>query len=165
MKYCPECRSELETRRIGGVDRKVCPSPDCQFVFWDNPVPVVAALVEYQGCIVLARNAKWTDTVFGMITGYLERGETPEAAVVREVREEIGLDASVREFFGCRSLLERNQLILPYWVVATGEIRTNDEIAEVKLLTREELAGWDFGRLTITAALIGRWLEKTHPAA
>jgi NADH pyrophosphatase NudC (nudix superfamily) len=160
MKYCPECGSLLAMRRIDGVERMACISPPCRFVHWDNPVPVVAALVEYHGRIVLARNAKWTESVFGMVTGYLERGETPEAAVVREVKEEIGLDAVVREFFGCHTLIERNQLILPYWVVATGDLNTGAEIAEVRLLNRAELASWDFGRFKLTAALAKRWLGK-----
>jgi NADH pyrophosphatase NudC (nudix superfamily) len=47
-----------------------------------NPVPVVAALIEYQGKIVLARNAQWPEGMFSLVTGYLEKHETPEDAVV-----------------------------------------------------------------------------------
>lgn len=149
-------------RRIDGVDRLACTAPDCLFVHWDNPVPVVAALVEYQGRIVLARNAKWMESVFGMITGYLERGETPEAAVVREVKEELNLDAVVKESFGCHALIERNQLVLPYWVVATGELTTGAEISETRLLTPAELERWDFGRFKLTAAFVRRWLDRQN---
>jgi NAD+ diphosphatase len=161
MKFCPECASPLVVRRIDGRERMACTAPGCHFVHWDNPVPVVAALVEYRGRIVLGRNAKWTENVFGMITGYLERDETPEAAAVREVKEELGLDAAVREFFGCHALIERNQLVLAYWVAATGELKTGHEIAEVRLLDRAELERWDFGRFKLTAALVRRWLGET----
>ena len=58
MKFCPECASLLELKRVDGAERKACASPECSFVHWDNPVPVVAALVQYQGKIVLARNSQ-----------------------------------------------------------------------------------------------------------
>jgi len=163
MKYCPECTSALELRRIDGVERKVCVSPGCGFVHWDNPVPVVAALIEYKGKIVLARNAQWPDGMFSLVTGYLERNESPEDAVVREVKEELGLDGTVQEFIGCYSFIEKNQIILAHWLVATGELTTGNEITEVKLLSREELKLWQFGRLSLTSTIVKQWLEKTTP--
>jgi NAD+ diphosphatase len=163
MKYCPECANTLEVRRIDGLERKVCVSPDCGFVHWDNPVPVVAALVQYQGKIVLARNSQWPDDMFSLVTGYLERNETPEEAVVREVKEELGLNGKVQEFIGCYSFIEKNQIILAHCVQATGELKTGAEISEVKLLSREELKLWQFGRLALTSDITKRWLEKTTP--
>lgn len=163
MKYCPECASLLELSRIDGAERKACMSPGCSFVHWDNPVPVVAALVQLQGKVVLARNSQWPEGMFSLVTGYLERNETPEEAVVREVKEELGLNGEVEEFIGCYSFTEKNQVILAHWVIATGELETGDEIAEVKLLSREELSLWQFGRLALTSAIVKQWLETTTP--
>ncbi len=163
MKYCPECAGTLQLRRIDGVERQSCASPECGFVHWDNPVPVVAALVQYQGKIVLARNSLWPEGMFSLITGYLERNEAPEDAVVREVKEELGLDGKVQEFLGCYSFIEKNQLILAHWVVAAGELKTGNEITEVRLLSREELKLWQFGRFALTSAIATQWLEKTTP--
>lgn len=158
MKYCPECASALELRPVDGIDRKVCVSPHCGFVHWDNPVPVVAALVQYRGKIILARNSQWQDGMYSLLTGYLERNESPEEAVEREVKEELGLDGKVREFIGCYSFIEKNQVILAHWVVASGELKIGDEIAEVRLLSREELSRWSFGRFALTSAIVKRWL-------
>ena len=163
MNYCPECGNILEAKSIDGVDRKACESPECNFVHWDNPIPVVAALIEYQGKIILARNSQWPEGMFSLVTGYLEKNETPEEAVVREVKEELGLDGQVQEFIGCYSFIVKNQIILAHWVVATGELTTENEIIEVRLLSREELKLWQFGRLALTAAIAKRWLEKTTP--
>ena len=55
-----------------------CPDTSCGYVHWDNPLPVVAAIVEYEGRILLARNAAWQEGMFALITGFLENGETPE---------------------------------------------------------------------------------------
>lgn len=153
----------LESKRIDGVERNACVFPKCGFIHWDNPVPVVAALIEYQGKIVLARNSQWPEGMFSLVTGYLERTETPEEAVVREVKEELGLDGKVQEFIGCYSFNEKNQIILVHWVVATGELKTGNEITEVRLLSREELKLWQFGRLALTSAIVKQWLEKTTP--
>jgi len=163
MKYCPECSGSLEVRQLEGAERKLCAAPECGFVHWDNPVPVVAALVQYQGKVVLARNAQWPEGMFSLVTGYLERNETPEDAVVREVKEELGLDGRVQGFIGCYSFSEKNQIILAHWLEATGELETGYEIAEVVLLSREELRGWPFGRLALTATITKQWLEKTMP--
>jgi NAD+ diphosphatase len=163
MKYCPECASTLELRRIDGVERKACVSPECSFVHWDNPVPVVAALIEHQGKIILARNSQWPEGMFSLVTGYLERNETPGKAVVREVKEELGLDSKAQEFIGCYSFIEKNQIILAHGVVATGELKTGNEITEVRLLSREELKRWQFGRLALTSAIVKQWLKKTTP--
>ncbi|MBI5902855.1 MAG: NUDIX hydrolase [Deltaproteobacteria bacterium] len=163
MKYCPECASVLELRRIDGVERTACVSTGCSFVHWCNPVPVVAALVQYQGKIILARNSQWPDGMFSLVTGYLERNETPDEAVVREVKEELGLDSKVKDFIGCYSLHEKNQIILAHWIVARGELKTGNEIAEIKLLSREELKLWQFGRFALTSVIAKQWLEKTTP--
>jgi len=132
VNYCPECASPLQTRATGGVERRVCTSPQCGFVHWDNPVPVVAALVERHDEIVFARNAAWPHGVFSVVTGYLEKNETTEAAVAREVNEELGLNAQVVAFLGHFPFFQKNQLILAYRVIGDGEVAVSDEIAEIK---------------------------------
>jgi len=75
---------------MDGKEVLCCASNDCGYVCWDNPIPVVAAIVEMEGQVVLARNKEWPGKIFGLITGFLERAETPETAVKREVKEELG---------------------------------------------------------------------------
>ncbi|MCG6969880.1 MAG: NUDIX domain-containing protein [Gammaproteobacteria bacterium] len=160
MKFCPNCAAELAQKTIGGVERAACRQPDCGFVFWDNPVPVVAAIVEYNDHIVLARNAQWPQGVFSMITGYLERNESPESAVLREVKEELGLDGQLKGFIGHYAFARKNQLILAYAVNASGEIQLNHEIAEVKLVARDEFDVTQFAKLQLTARIFQDWLGK-----
>ena len=96
-RYCPKCRTELATRTLGGLDRKACPSESCDFVYWGNPTPVVAGIVERAGRVVLVRSHGWPQDWYGLVTGFLEAGESPEEAIVREVKEEIGIDARIAE--------------------------------------------------------------------
>ena len=161
MKYCPECASKLEARCIDDVERMACTAPTCAYIHWDNPIPVVAALIQYEDKIILARNSLWPEGRFSFITGFLERNESPAQAVVREVKEEVGLNVTSLGLIGCYSLFEKNQIILAHWVAAAGEVLTGNEISEVKLVSREELGFWQFGELALTSVIVKEWLEKT----
>lgn len=163
MKYCPLCASPLTLRALDEIERLACSVPHCQFVYWDNPVPVVAALVQYRDQVVLARNAQWPGPVFSLITGYLERDETPEQAVLREVHEELGLEGKIHRFLGHHSVFKKNQLILAYWIQAQGELKLGKEIAEVRLLTNVELKHYEFGELQITAQIVSDFLGDESP--
>lgn len=123
---------------------------------WDNPVPVVAAIVEHEGGVILARNKDWPEKMFGLITGFLEKAETPEAAVVREVKEELSLDAAGVHFVGLYPFERRNELIIAYHVPATGELRLNEELADYRRILPEKLRPWDFG----TGLALRDWLNS-----
>ena len=159
-RFCPQCGSGLVARDTGGVSRPACPVEACGFVVWDNPVPVIAAIVETAGRIVLARNVAWPEKVFGLVTGYLERDEAPEAAVAREVGEELGLRATSVRLVGLYPFAEKNQLIIAYHVIADGRIDLNEELAEVRLIDPDKLKAWDFG----TGPAVRDWLA-TRAAA
>ena len=162
MKYCPVCANPMALRVLDEVERVACSAGNCQFVHWDNPVPVVAALVQYREQFILARNAQWPSPVFSLITGYLERDETPDQAVLREVHEELGLEGQINAFIGHYSAFKKNQLILAYWVQTQGELKRGKEIAEVRLLTHVELARYDFGDLEITALIVNDVLQRMN---
>ena len=94
FRYCPQCRSELAPVERGGQTRLAC--PQCSFVHWGNPVPVVAAVVERAGRVVLVHSLGRPPHWYGLVAGFLERGEHPEAAVLREVAEELGARRATR---------------------------------------------------------------------
>ncbi len=157
MQYCLKCGSPLVTAQIDGRERETC-SASCGFVLWDNPTPVVAAIVEYNDAVVLVRNKAWTQKFFGLVTGFLEKGETPDAAVLREVKEELGLDGTIVEFLGNYSFFQMNQLIVTYHIQATGTITLGDELAEYKLIPPEKLRPWELG----TGPAVKDWLAKRN---
>jgi NAD+ diphosphatase len=154
LRFCPRCGCALEMREIGGQGRLGCAHAACGYVHWDNPVPVVAALVERGGMVVLARNHAWPPKMFGLITGFLERDESPEAAVVREVKEELDLDAGGVSLIGNYAFPRKNEIILAYHVIATGEVSLNEELAEFRLIPPEKLRPWPFG----TGLALRDWL-------
>ena len=154
-RFCSACGAGLETLPLAGRLRLVC-AAGCGHVEWGNPLPVVAALVEREGRIVLARNHAWAEGVFGLVTGFLEAGESPEEAVGREVAEELGLVASAVSLIGAYPFERKNEVILAYHVQATGEIVLNEELAEFRLIAPEKLRPWDFG----TGLAVRDWLVR-----
>lgn len=142
----------LESRQHAGRLRLCCPNDD--WVFWDNPLPVVAAIVEHEGSVLLVRNQGWPAKMFGLMTGFLEKGESPEQGVLRELQEELGLQGEVVRLIGVYPFDQRNELIVAYHVRAHGPIALGDEIAECKAVAREKLRPWPFG----TGLAVRDWL-------
>ncbi len=73
--------------------------------------------------MLLARNAAWSSKMFALVTGFLERDESPRDAIEREVKEETALVATRTELIGVYDFPRRNQVIIAYHVVAEGEVR------------------------------------------
>jgi NADH pyrophosphatase NudC (nudix superfamily) len=127
----------------GGLDRPACPDPTCGYIHWDNPVPVVAAIVEHEGDIILARNVAWPGNFFALITGFLEKDDpSPESGARREVKEELNLDAQTVSFVGHYPFERMNQLIIAFHVVASGEIKLNEELADYRRVAPAKARYW-----------------------
>ncbi|MDH5446224.1 MAG: NUDIX domain-containing protein [Gammaproteobacteria bacterium] len=161
MKYCPECKSSLATKNIDGIERLCCDAKDCDFVEWQNPVPVVAALVVYHNKLLLARNTLWPEGMYSMISGYLERSEAPELAISRELNEELGLTASNVRFIGHYPFPKKNQLIIAYAIIANGNIALGQELAEVQMIELSELDHLKLENLELTARIVSDWRNLT----
>jgi NAD+ diphosphatase len=129
----------------------------CGWTHWNNPTPVLAAIVECAdrgGRVLLARNAAWQHRMFALITGFMEAGETPQDGITREVKEETALDVLALDLVGVYDFQRMNQVIVVYHVLAQGEIRLSPELAEYKLFEpagpallagRDRLCAWPTG--------------------
>ncbi|TAF64792.1 MAG: NUDIX domain-containing protein [Cytophagales bacterium] len=158
IQYCPVCAATLTPRQLPTEDRErlVCSNNTCNYIHYDNPTPVLAAIVEYEGKILLARNTLWPPQWFGLITGFLEKNEHPTEGILREVKEETNLDGKVIELVGLYTFFRMNQLIIAYHVEATGEIILNEELAEYKLVEPQKARPWGSG----TGDALKDWLAK-----
>ncbi len=146
-RYCPVCSTKLEIRVHGGQSRRACASPACRFVHWDNPIPVVAAVVERENHIVLVRNLGWPEKWYGLVSGFLERGESAEDGIVREVKEEIGLSTHLVNLIGVYSFRRMNQVIMAYHIVPdAGDIIIDPtEIADYRTIPISQVRPWRAG--------------------
>lgn len=154
FKYCPVCTSPLQEKLIDNEMRRAC-AAECGYVHYNNPTPVVAAIVEHDGCVVLARNRAWPVTWYGLITGFLERGEEPAQGALREVKEELGLEAQEASLVGVYSFDRMNQIIIAYHVPATGPIVLNDELVDYRRVAPPKCRVWRSG----TGDALRDWLR------
>lgn len=156
--FCPHCAGPLAPHALqedgGLVERLRCAA--CGFTHWNNPTPVLAAIVEYRGQVLLARNAAWAGRMFALITGFMEAGESPEEGISREVKEETNLDVSALELVGVYDFQRMNQVLIAYHAVADGEVRLSPELAEYKLYDLPEVRCWPSG----TGQALAKWLRS-----
>ncbi|HEX4917450.1 MAG TPA: NUDIX domain-containing protein [Limnobacter sp.] len=151
-QYCPMCATKLHALPHSGHARMACGA--CGFVQWGNPVPVVAALVEYEDKVLLARNVAWPAHFYALITGFLERDETPEQGAIRELKEETNLDAIETSLIGVYPFSMKNEVIICYHIKAAGVIGLSEELADYKLVEPAELRPWRMG----TGLAMADWL-------
>lgn len=145
-KFCPKCAESITVKVVQGQERHVCSSNICDFIHWNNPIPVVGGIIETEKGIVLAKNSLWSDDVYSIITGFIEFKESPVDAIIRECYEELGLMVSSVSLVGNYPFVSQNQIILVYHLVASGEIVMSKELDSVKLFSKKELEEWPFGQ-------------------
>ncbi len=161
FRFCPTCATALqpiEQLEDGGLKVRLrCPA--CQWTHWNNPTPVLAAVIECAdrgGQVLLARNAAWSGRIFALITGFMEAGETPEEGIGREVAEETALEVLSLDLIGVYDFQRMNQVIIAYHVLARGEVRLSPELAEYKLFEPADLVCWPAG----TGYALADWLRR-----
>jgi NADH pyrophosphatase NudC (nudix superfamily) len=154
--FCIRCSGGLSSRHDGERDRLTCAV--CGWVFYDNPLPVVAGLVMHEGEVILVQNQGWPAAWFGLVTGFLERGEDPLDGLKREISEELGLEVVSSEWIGTYPFPQRNEVILAWQVNCVGEVVQADELAAIKRVPLAKLRPWPIA----TGLAVRDWLAR-HP--
>ena len=135
-RFCPACGAALRRVRDEGRWRRRCPR--CGWTYYANPVPAVVAVIVRRGRLLLARRGRppYAGT-WDAPGGFLESGETPEQALRRELREEIGVGVRRARFVGFAT--DRYGpggfvvLAAAYRVTPTStKMRAADDVSEVR---------------------------------
>jgi mutator protein MutT len=143
-RFCPHCGGPLASRQLrhGDPARLVCQA--CAFVFYLDPKVATGVIVPLDGGIILVRRAiqpsygRW---VFP--GGYVDRGETPEAAAIREAREEAGLDVKLTRLVGLYAYPGNSVILTVYAGEATGgSLQIDDESLEIRAFPPAHIP-WD----------------------
>jgi len=137
--YCSRCGTLLGHVLLAGRQRQQCPA--CGSVAWRNPTPVGAAVITHRGQLVLIRRRDppladyWAPPA-----GYVECGESVPQAVVREAREECGLDIELDGMIGVYSQGDVDVLLLAYRAHSTGgELQAGDDASDAALFGPDAL--------------------------
>ncbi len=97
--FCLECGTRMVWREIEEMQREQC--PQCGWIYYRHLKLGVGAVVVSEGkLLLLKRNFDPWKGHWNLPAGYVEVNETPEMAVVREVREETGLEFQIEDLLG-----------------------------------------------------------------
>jgi len=94
-KYCPKCKSKITREKIENRLRDYCPS--CKTIFYDNPLPVVSAVVQNKKreILLVLRDRDPYAGQWCLPSGFVELNESVEKAIIRELKEETGIKGKV----------------------------------------------------------------------
>jgi len=141
-KFCSICGGRLKKDKRGNL---ACIK--CSFINFRNPRPTATGLILYKNRLLLTKRGKapfkgWWD----LPGGYVERGETAEQALKREIEEETGLDIKIKNVFGTYSGTASFGAD-KYWILSivffaqaqSQSLQANDDISDSRWFAKSEI--------------------------
>ena len=159
-RFCARCGSRSELSMAGW--QSTC--PDCGAHHFPRTDPVVIMLITRGNSVLLGRSPGWPDGMYSLLAGFVEPGETIEAAVRREVQEESGVRVGPVSYLASQPWpFPASLMIGCHGEAETDEITIDpEEIEDAKWVTREKLmavmAGEDTSMLPARRGAIAQFL-------
>lgn len=132
--FCPWCASSLVLKVADSRGRLRC--PNCDFIWYRNPIPAAGAILNRDGRILLVKR-KYPPRVgdWCFPAGFMEYDESPIECCLREIREETGLDIAISRLFwvyaGHDDPRSNAVLILYLADIVGGEPAPGDDAIEI----------------------------------
>ena len=133
----------------------------CGKEIWPQVAPaIIVRITRGDNEVLMARARNFRGDFYGLIAGFVETGETLEEAVVREVREETGLEVSRIRYFDSQPWPYPSGLMVGFTAdYAGGDIHIqHEELQNVAWFHRDHLPKLP-EKLSIARRLIDDWLE------
>ncbi|MCK4463661.1 MAG: NUDIX hydrolase [Candidatus Omnitrophica bacterium] len=143
FKFCPLCRYYLRKKRVDGHKRLVCQK--CGWIYYGNPLPVAVCVVKHREdkMLIARRNLKPGINKWALPGGFVESGESPETACLRELEEETGLKGKIKGLIGVyiqKSRYYGSLLVIGYEVsVSKYNLSLNSELRDARFFSRKDL--------------------------
>jgi ADP-ribose pyrophosphatase YjhB (NUDIX family) len=133
IAYCSSCGSKTRAQVIGRQQLSVCAS--CERIFFRNPKVVSAAVIEDNGRVLLVkRDIEPGRGLWGLPGGFVDWDEHPEQAMIRECREEVGVDVEPVELLTVLHIQQEEEGIVGLYYRArlvAGDPVAADEVQQV----------------------------------
>lgn len=169
MRYhhCPKCGGRLSLEETGDENRPKCTS--CGFVFYQNPAVGVAAIILKDRKVLLGRRRTSFRGMWCIPCGYVEYSEEVRASLVREIKEETGLEITLGDVFAVHSNFHNpSQHTVGLWFFAEnaeGEAVAMDDLDQVGYFAHEDLErlgmalAFPTDRLVLDALKAKGWID------
>lgn len=136
FKFCPICGHQLVVKTINNMQRNICSA--CEYINFENPIVGAAAIIlNQQNQILMVKRASHVTYpgLWCIPCGYVEYDEDIRTAVVREVKEETGLDVICGEVFDVHSNFHNpKQHTVGVWFcceIVGGQAAASDDASEL----------------------------------
>ena len=165
-QFCGRCGSPTVLRS----DERARTCPSCRLSVYPRINPAIMVLITNGRQVLLARRPSAPTNRFSALAGFVEAGESLEETVVREVREEVGVEVRNIRYFGSQSWPFPNSLMIAFVAeYAGGDVRPDGaEIAEARWFAPDDLPNIP-DRISISRWLIDSVCEEVrrqnHPAS
>jgi NAD+ diphosphatase len=170
--FCANCGAAT-TLAEAGYSRR-CSS--CGAEHFPRTDPVVIMLVEHAGRLLLGRHAGWPPGQYSALAGFVSPGESLEEAVVREVREESGIEVYDPSFVTSQPWPFPTSLMLGFEARSDGgePVPHDGELEDVRWFTPEVIrAALTAGSpelvlppsVSIARFLVERWVADADAGA
>jgi NAD+ diphosphatase len=156
-RFCGRCATPTE--RAASERAMRCPA--CGLSAYPRIAPAIIVLVRKGDEALLAHGARFPMPFYSTLAGFVEPGESLEETLVREVKEEVGIDVTDIRYFGSQSWPFPNSLMLGFFARwAGGEIVVDkSEIVDAKWFRADNLPMIP-PSMSISRQLIDVWLDE-----
>ena len=136
-RFCSRCGAESQAR-AGGYKR-VCPSCNAEHFPRTDPVAIMLAVTP-ERCL-MGRGRHFAPGMYSCLAGFIEPGETIEAAVRRETFEEAGIRVGRVSYHASQPWPFPYSLMIGCYGEALNEdiVRDAAELEDVRWFTRDEV--------------------------
>ena len=143
LLYCPKCGGKLFTKKEDDKERLFCQR--CKEFIYENPVPVVAAVIldKEKRILLVKRGEEPCTGRWALPSGFIEIDEIPEESVIREMREEVNLNCRIRSLLGLyqqRGWRYKSVIVLAYILdVIKGNAKAGDDAVDLRYFDYQNL--------------------------
>ncbi|MEM9266345.1 MAG: NAD(+) diphosphatase [Cyanobacteria bacterium P01_F01_bin.13] len=160
-QYCGSCATPMTQ----SLHERVKHCPQCGLRQYPRLSPAVIMLVSRGSEVLLARAPRFREGMYSVLAGFVETGESLEETVVREVREEVGIEIQDIQYFGSQPWPFPNSLMIGFTArYASGDIVIDPkEIEAAAWFTKDSLPPVP-GKLSIARKLIDWFITEGEGA-
>ena len=161
-QHCPNCGTPTVIEQGGWVRR--CMKDSLELFPRTDPA-VIVSIIDQQNRILLGSQGTWEQNRWSILAGFVEPGESLEAAVLREMKEECGLEVTDITYLYSQSWPFPLSLMLGFTAKADSSkqlLPDGEEIVKLRWFSREEIQAEAHslllpGSSTISRSLIELW--------
>lgn len=157
-RYCGRCGGKMDE----SADEVAMNCSKCGNIVYPRISPAVIIAITKGEQILLAHAAKFTGSMYSVIAGFVEPGETLEECVRREIMEEVGLQVKDVRYFASQPWPYPDSLMIAFTAeYESGGIRIDEkEITDAHWYSRDNLPELP-SSVSVARKLIDAWLSKT----